>query len=300
MQNNQAKKCVFTGSCVALITPFKNGEVDYKSLEKLINHQLQNKTDAILVLGTTGEPSTMTTEEKQEVIKFSKKIIGSKAKFIVGTGGNNTKKVVEDSLFAKSQGADALLIVTPYYNKCTQNGLIKHYEEISNKVDLPIICYNVPGRTGLNIAPETAVKLSEIKNMAGIKEASGNISQIVTLAKLVKGKMALYSGDDSLNYLVMALGGQGSISVTANALPREVKFVADNCLSGKFAEGLAMHEKLLDINKNLFVEVNPIPIKYACSLLGLCDNELRMPLTELEDKNKPCIENSLKELGIKI
>lgn len=299
MPKAETTKCIFTGSCVALITPFKNGKVDYISLEKAINYQLQNKTDAILVLGTTGEPSTMTTEEKQEIIKFSKKIIGNKAKFIVGTGGNNTQKVVEDSLYAKSQGADALLIVTPYYNKCTQNGLIKHYEEISNKVDLPIICYNVPGRTGLNITPETATQLAEIKNMVGIKEASGNISQIVTLAKAIKGKMALYSGDDSLNYLLFTLGAQGSISVTANALPKEVKAIADNCLSGNFAKALEMHEKLLDINKNLFIEVNPIPIKYACSLLKLCENELRMPLTELEEKNKPAIENNLKELGIK-
>lgn len=287
-------KYVFKGSCVALITPFKQGKVDFKSLEKLINFQLENKTDAILILGTTGEPATMTVEEKHSVIEFAKNKISGKAKLIIGTGGNNTAKVIEDSLYAKSMGADALLIVTPYYNKCTQNGLIQHYKTIADAVKMPIICYNVPGRTGVNITPETALKLAEIPELCGIKEASGNISQIITLCKLLKNKMAVYSGDDSLNYLFMTLGSFGCISVTANVLPKQVKYVVDGCLNNNYQNALKMHEDLLEINKNLFIEVNPIPVKYACSVLGLCGGEIRMPLTEIEDKNKDIVKKSLQ------
>ncbi len=293
-------KYVFKGSCVALITPFKQGKVDFESLEKLINYQLENKTDAILILGTTGEPATMTIEEKHSVIEFAKNKINGKAKLIIGTGGNNTAKVIEDSLYAKNVGADALLIVTPYYNKCTQNGLIAHYKMIADAVKMPIICYNVPGRTGVNITPETAVKLAEIPELCGIKEASGNINQIVTLCKELNGKMAVYSGDDSLNYLFMTLGSYGCISVTANALPKQVKYVVDECLNNNYNKALAMHEDLLEINKNLFVEVNPIPVKYACYVLGLCGGEIRMPLTEIEEKNKPIVKASLKNLGLKV
>ncbi len=293
-------KSVFKGSCVALITPFKEGKVDFDSLGKLIDFQLANNTDAILILGTTGEPATMTNEEKHSVIDFAKNRIAGKSKLIIGTGGNNTVKVIEDSLYAKKCGADALLIVTPYYNKCTQNGLIKHYKMIADEVKMPIICYNVPGRTGVNITPDTAKKLSEIPELCGIKEASGNISQIITLFKELKDKMAIYSGDDSLNYLFMTLGGYGAISVTANILPKEVKFVLDECLKNNYNSALSMHEKLLEINKNLFVEVNPIPVKYASSVLKLCDGEIRMPLTELEEKNKEIILSSLKNFGLKI
>ena len=287
-------KYVFKGSCVALITPFKQGKVDFESLEKLIDFQLENKTDAILILGTTGEPATMTVEEKHSVIEFAKNKISGKAKLIIGTGGNNTAKVIEDSLYAKSMGADALLIVTPYYNKCTQNGLIQHYKTIADAVKMPIICYNVPGRTGVNITPETALKLAEIPELCGIKEASGNISQIITLCKLLKNKMAVYSGDDSLNYLFMTLGSFGCISVTANVLPKQVKYVVDECLNNNYQNALKMHEDLLEINKNLFIEVNPIPVKYACSVLGLCGGEIRMPLTEIEDKNKDIVKKSLQ------
>ena len=290
---------VFKGSCVAIIKPFKDNKVDFDSFRKLIQYQLDNKTDAILILGTTGEPSTMTVEEKHEVIDFAKNLIGSQSKLIIGTGGNNTEKVIEDSLYAKEHGADALLIVTPYYNKCTQNGLVKHYEMIANAVKMPIIAYNVPGRTGVNINPETAVKLAEIPEICGIKEASGNINQIVALCSLLKDKMAVYSGDDSLNYVMMTLGALGCISVTANVLPKEVKEVVDNCLNNNYALALSQHEKLLEINKNLFIEVNPIPVKYACSLLNLCGGEIRMPLTEIEDKNKEVVKNSLKNYGVK-
>lgn len=292
-------KYVFKGSCVALITPFKNDKVDFDSLKKLINYQLDNGTDAILVLGTTGEPSTMTIEEKHAIIDFAKAEIGSKAKLIVGTGGNNTQKVIEDSLYAKEHGADALLVVTPYYNKCTQNGLVKHYQMVAEAVKTPIIAYNVPGRTGVNILPETAIKLAEIPEICGIKEASGNINQIIAISKELKGKMAVYSGDDSLNYTFMTLGSLGCISVTANVLPKEVKEVVDLCLNNNYALACEKHEKLLEVNKNLFVEVNPIPVKYAAEVMNLCGGEIRMPLTEIEDKNKEIVKTSLKNYGVK-
>ncbi|MBQ3048103.1 MAG: 4-hydroxy-tetrahydrodipicolinate synthase [Clostridia bacterium] len=289
----------FRGSCVALITPFKDGKVDKESLANLINYQLENKTDAILVLGTTGEPATMTKEEKAQVITLAKSLIGNKAKLIVGSGANSTEIAITNSLQAKALGADALLVVTPYYNKCTQKGLIAHYKAIADAVDMPIIAYNVPGRTGVNINADTAVELSNIPQIVGLKEASGNINQIVTLHKLLKNKMAIYSGDDSLNYTYMTLGASGCISVTANILPKQVKEIVDLCDNNNYSLALQKHEALLDINKNLFIEVNPIPVKYASKLMGLTNGELRLPLTEIEDKNKDVVKNSLKEYGVK-
>ena len=290
---------IFKGSCVALVTPFKNNMVDYEAMEKIINYQIENGTSAILVLGTTGEPPTLTTEEKHEIIKFANKVINKRVKMIVGTGANSTQKVVDESKFAIENGADALLVVTPYYNKCTQNGLIAHYNYITEKLKFPIIAYNVPGRTGVNITPETAAKLAEIPEICGIKEASGNISQIVTLCKELKNKMAIYSGDDSLNYTFMTLGSLGCISVTANILPKEVKEVVALCLDNNYALACEKHEKLLEINKNLFIEVNPIPVKYAAEVMNLCGGEIRMPLTEIEDKNKEVVKTSLKNYGVK-
>lgn len=291
-------KSIFTGSCVALITPFKNNSIDEEKLVKLINFQLDNKTDAILVLGTTGEPATMTKEEKIRVMDIAKRTIAGRAKLIIGAGSNSTQTAIESGLLAKSHGADAILVVTPYYNKCTQKGLIEHYKKIATEVDLPIIAYNVPGRTGVNILPETALKLSEIPQICGIKEASGNISQIVTICKVLKNKMAVYSGDDSLNYTFMTLGASGCISVTANILPKQVKEVIDNCINNNYIQALKQHEALLEINKNLFIEVNPIPVKFASRLLNFSNGEVRLPLTEIEDKNKDTIVKNLKDLGV--
>ena len=293
-------KKVFSGSAVALITPFKDDKVDFESLGKLIDFQLENKTDAIVILGTTGEPATLSQEEKKEIIKFSKRRINGETKFIVGTGANSTEKVIKDSMLAQKYGAEALLIVTPYYNKCTQNGIIKHYEKVASKVNIPIIVYNVPSRTGVNILPQTALELSKIPNICGIKEASGSINQIISMFKLLKDKMAIYSGDDSLNYVFMSLGASGCISVSANIVPKEIRQVMTCALSGDLKKALEIQEELYDINKDLFIEVNPIPVKYACSLLGLCRNEIRLPLTELEDKNKEILKNTLIKFGFKV
>lgn len=289
------KKIVFTGSCTAIITPFKNDEVDFISFRKLIAHQLENKTDAIAVLGTTGEPATLSEDEREKIIVFAKSEIGGRAKLIVGTGANCTRKAVENSQTAQRLGADALLIVTPYYNKCTQNGLVQHYTQISNAVSIPIIVYNVPTRTGVNILPETAVKLSEIENVCGIKEASGDIGQIMTLCKSLSGKMAVYSGEDSHNFIFLALGAKGVISVAGNILPKEIKLLTELVQNGQIEDARMLHEKLLSINKNIFIEVNPIPVKFACSQMGLCENELRLPLTPLEKIHEEIIIKNLCE-----
>ncbi len=287
------KKIIFEGAAVALVTPFKNGKVDYASLKKLLNFQVNNKTKTIVVLGTTGEPSTLSDLEKREIVVFCKQNLPKNIKLIVGSGGNNTQKVIQDSLLYKSLGADALLIVSPYYNKCSEEGLIIHYKKIAKEVKYPIIIYNVPGRTGVNISAEVAVKLSKVPYICGIKEASGNIEQILRLCVLLKNRMAVYSGDDSLNYIFMCLGAKGAISVTANVLPQKINIM---CKNFNIKKGKLLNDKLYNINKLLFCDVNPIPVKFALSYLGLIRNELRLPLTPIkEDK-----ENSLKQELFKI
>lgn len=286
---------IFKGSCVALVTPFKNNMVDYEAMEKIINYQIENGTSAILVLGTTGEPPTLTTEEKHEIIKFANKVINKRVKMIVGTGANSTQKVVDESKFAIENGADALLVVTPYYNKCTQNGLIAHYNYITEKLKFPIIAYNVPGRTGVNIQVKTAKVLAENPYICGIKEASGNIDQITELCATLSDKFAIYSGDDALNYTFMTLGGMGGISVTANVYPKHVANVIDYCFKGEWDNARRLHEKLLPVNKAMFIEVNPIPVKAAMEIEGLCEGRLRLPLTTIEEENKIKLINVINE-----
>ncbi len=291
-------KSVFKGSCVALVTPFTNGMIDYNAYGEMIDFQINSGTDAIVVLGTTGEPATISEKDRVEIIDFAVKRVGGRIKVIVGTGANSTRKAIENSVVATDLGADALLVVTPYYNKCTQKGLVEHYKMIASSTPLPIIVYNVPSRTGVNILPETAVELSQIDNICGIKEASGNIGQITLLCNLLKDKMAVYSGDDGLNYLFMTLGASGAISVTANVAPRKVKEILSLCEEGNYDEARNKQFALDKLNKDLFIEVNPIPVKYACYKMGLCSGEIRLPLTELEDKNKKIIDDDLFTLGI--
>lgn len=291
-------KSVFKGSCVALVTPFKDGKVDYEALKNLIEFQIENGTSAVVVLGTTGEPSTMSKEEKDKVISFSKSVIKGRIKLIVGTGSNCTEEAVENSKSAKELGADALLVVTPYYNKCTQKGLVEHYKTIAKNCDLPIIVYNVPGRTGVNILPETMLKLSKIPQICGIKEASGSINQIMRVCKLLKNKLAVYSGDDSLNYVFMTLGAEGVISVTANILPKEVCELTKLSLNGEYKKAKSIQDKLFNINELMFVEVNPIPVKKALHLMGKIENELRLPLLELSKSNTEKLKKELLKLKV--
>lgn len=289
---------VFQGSCVALITPFTETGVDFEALGRLIEFQIANGTNAILIAGTTGEPSTMTKEEKHEVMRFALSKIAGRVPVLMGTGGNNTAAVVEESRFAESLGAEALLVVTPYYNKCTQNGLVAHYNAICDSVGIPVIAYNVPGRTGVNISPAAFAKMAEHPNLGGIKEASGNISQIIQMAKCATDRAPLYCGDDALGYVCLALGAKGIISVTANVIPKFMRELCDAYFGGEFERAREMSFRLDELAKAMFVEVNPIPVKTAAHFMGMCGPTLRMPLSPMEPQNVEILKKAMKEFGI--
>lgn len=289
---------VFTGSCVALITPFKDGKVNYAALKNLLEFQIRSHTDAILVCGTTGEPSTMTAEEKREVIRFTVETVDRRVPVLAGTGGNNTEKVIEDSRIAEGLGVDALLLVTPYYNKCTQKGLIAHYHAVADRVNIPIIVYNVPGRTGVNILPATMAAIVEHRNIVGVKEACGNMDQICETAIRIGKNAALYSGDDGLTLPILSVGGKGVISVTANIIPEFMHNLTAAVENGDYAGAQKMHAKLFPLAKAMFLEVNPIPVKSAANLLGLQAGELRMPLTPMEEANLEKLKAAMSEFGL--
>ena len=271
---------VFKGVATALITPFTNdNKVDIKSLKRLLEFQLEGGVDAVVVLGTTGEPATMSQSEKAQVIECALKTVDGKIPVIAGAGSNSTSAAKDACRFAEGLGADALLVVTPYYNKCTQDGLICHYTEVAGATDLPIICYNVPGRTGVNMLPATFSRIADIDNVCAIKEASGNMEQIGECLRLSEGKAEVYSGDDSLTVPVMARGGQGVISVASNAYPKYVADMTKAFFAGDLSKAGAMQKNMLPFVRALFSEVNPIPIKRTVSELGLCENVLRLPLT---------------------
>ncbi|MBO5469913.1 MAG: 4-hydroxy-tetrahydrodipicolinate synthase [Lachnospiraceae bacterium] len=293
---------IFTGSAVALVTPFKeNGAVDFEQLKALVEYHVANKTDAIVICGTTGEASTMTEEEHMEVIAKCVEYVAKRIPVIAGTGSNCTETAIKLSKEAQEVGADALLVVTPYYNKATQGGLIKHYTAIANAVDLPIIMYNVPGRTGCNIQPATAVTLAKnVKNIVAIKEASGNISQVVKLAQLADGCIDIYSGNDDQVVPLLSLGGKGVISVTANIIPEDTHDMVQKYLDGDVAGSLALQLKAIDLCDAMFCEVNPIPVKKAVDLAGLCNGYVRMPMTEAEPASVEKIKKAMSEYGVKI
>lgn len=288
------KKVLFKGCGTALITPFTNDGVDFEELRKLIEFQILEGIDSLIICGTTGESSTMSLEEKKSVIDFSIKIANGRVPIIVGTGGNNTKDVINLSKYAESVGADGLLLVTPYYNKTTQNGLIAHFTEVSKSVSLPIILYNVPSRTGLNIEPETCLELSKIPNIVGIKEASGNISQIAKIANLCQDNLAIYSGNDDQIVPILSLGGLGVISVLSNIYPKYVHDLVMDYLTGNWQKATASQVYAIPLINALFSEVNPIPIKYAVSKIGFKAGLPRLPLVELSDKNKEKIDHLMK------
>lgn len=290
---------MFRGCGTALITPFKNNEIDFESLDKLIDNQLSNGIDALFVLGTTGEPATMTDEEKISVIKFALSRTKGKVPTYIGTGCNNTAKVVSDSVRAQELGADGLLVVTPYYNKCTQEGLYQHFKAVDDAVSIPIICYNVPGRTGVNMLPSTLVRLAELKNTEGVKEACGNMLQIIESARLLDGSdFNLYSGDDELALPILSVGGKGLISVMSNALPAQMSEMVNSFLDGNMAKCKELQFKYGELMKLMFCEVNPIPVKYCCSRLGLCSADMRLPLTTLSKANQTIVEQEMKNLKL--
>ena len=288
---------IFEGSGVAIITPFSGNGIDFGAFRKLIERQIEGKTDAIIVCGTTGEASTMSTEEKRAAIEFCVKQVNGRIPVIAGTGGNNTANVIRDSKAAEELGADGLLIVTPYYNKTTQAGLVAHYSAIVEAVSIPIIVYNVPGRTGLNLLPATMQKLMANKNIVGIKEASGNIEQIVGLAALCPD-LDIYSGNDDHVLPLLSLGAKGVISTIANVIPQDMHELCAAFFRGDIETARALQFKVLPIWKAAFCEVNPIPIKTMCGMLGWCEETLRLPLCPPCESNRAAMETALKTYGL--
>lgn len=291
---------LFKGAGVALITPFNEDlTVNYDMLGALIERQIEGKTDAIIVCGTTGEPATMTEEEKLSVIKYTVEKVAGRIPVVAGTGGNSTQVVVDFSKKVQALGVDGLLVVTPFYNKATQNGLYAHYTEVSKAVSLPIIMYNVPSRTGCNILPETAVRLArDCENIVGIKEACGDISQVTKLAKMSKGILDIYSGNDDQIIPILSVGGVGVISVLSNVAPKETHDIVMEYLEGDRERALDRQLRYLDLINALFCEVNPIPVKGAMNIMGYNVGKLRLPLTELEESHKEYVKACLGEVGL--
>lgn len=291
---------VFTGAGVAIVTPFKeNGEVNYEKFAELVEFQIENGTDAIIVCGTTGEASTLTHEEHLEVIRFCAEKVAGRIPVVAGTGSNCTETAVYLSKEAEKHGVDALLLVTPYYNKATQNGLFRHFKTVADSVKIPIILYNVPSRTGCNLLPETVVKLcTEVENIVAIKEASGNISQVAKLMALADGKVDLYSGNDDQIVPLLSLGGKGVISVLSNVAPKETHEICEKYFAGDTAESCRLQLKALHLCDALFCEVNPIPVKMGMNLMGMEVGPLRMPLSEMEEANVPKLEKAMKDFGL--
>lgn len=289
---------LFTGSCVALVTPFTKDGVNFDELGKTIEFQLENGTDALVACGTTGEPSTMTKEEKRDVIKYTIEKAGGRVPVIAGVGGNNTAEMVRASIEAKDLGADAVLAVNPYYNKTNARGLIAHFRAISEAVDIPIIIYNVPGRTNYNITPAALKELSALKNVIAIKEASGNLAQVLEMYRLCGDAIDIYSGNDDVIVPVMAAGGKGVISVVANVAPRDTHLMVKHFLDGNIEESLKLQLKMLPLINALFCEVNPIPVKTAMNLMGFNMGPLRLPLTDMAEHNLELLKQNMKEYGL--
>ena len=291
---------LFRGSGVALVTPFtEEKDVNYEELGRLIEFQLENGTDAIIICGTTGEPVTMTEEERLSVISYTIEKVKNRIPVIAGTGGNCTEQVIAFSKKAEVVGADGLLVVTPYYNKATQNGLYEHYKAIASAVEIPIILYNVPSRTGVNILPDTAARLGrEVENIVALKEASGNISQIAEVIQKAEGALEIYSGNDDQIVPILALGGIGVISVLANVVPKETHDIVQLYMDGQVKRAAQLQLKYMDLIHALFCEVNPIPVKKALELMGFQTKYLRMPLTEMEEKNVLRLMHAMKKLDI--
>ena len=293
-------KGFFKGSATAIITPFNETGVNYDAFGKMIEHQIQGGTDAIVFLGTTGEPSTMSFAEEHVLMEYAVKKVAGRAKVIFGCGSNNTADAIMTAQKAESYGADGLLAVTPYYNKCTQNGLVAYYKAICESVSIPVIAYNVPGRTGVEIQPATMAKIAGIPNIAGIKDAGGNMSKTMETFRLVREKCDVYSGEDALNLPILLCGGAGVISVLSNIVPAKVKELCTLAFEGKLDEAIALNDKLLPLANACFVEVNPIPVKEAMNLLGFDAGTPRAPLTKIEDANREKLVCAMKNFGLEV
>lgn len=291
---------MFKGSCVALVTPFKDGGVDYEALKELVNWHIEQGTDCIVPCGCTGEAATLTPDEHREVIKFVIGEVTGRVKVMPGTGSNSTWEAIELTGYAMKAGADGALIITPYYNKPTQEGLYRHYKKIAESVDIPICLYNVPSRTGVNMLPDTVERLSQIKNIVAIKEAAGKVAQCAEIIRLCGDNITLLSGDDSLTYSMMALGGKGVVSVLANVVPDVVGDMTDSFLKGDREKALQLHYKWLPLMDALFIETNPGPVKEALGMLGRISPELRLPLVNLKDSNRESLKKVMQALELKV
>ncbi len=291
---------IFKGAGVAIVTPFhEDGSIHYEKFAQLVEEQIAGGTDAIIVCGTTGESSTLTHEEHLDLIRFCVETVKGRVPVVAGTGSNCTQTAVYLSQEAEKYGADALLLVTPYYNKATQNGLLAHYKKVADSVKLPIILYNVPSRTGCNIQPQTAVRLcTEVENIVGIKEASGNISQVAKLQSLADGKVDVYSGNDDQIVPILSLGGKGVISVLSNVAPRQTHDICQKFFDGDVEGSMQEQLRAIDLCDALFCEVNPIPVKVALNLMGKEVGPARMPLSEMEPQNVERLKKAMQEYGI--
>ena len=292
------KKTIFKGAAVAIATPFNENGVNYSELKRLLDFNIENGTDAVVIAGTTGESSTMTDEEHKEVIKFTVEYVNKRIPVIAGTGSNDTEYAVALSQYAEKVGVDGLLIVTPYYNKTTQHGLIQHYTYIADRVNVPIILYNVPGRTGCSISENAIKVLSKHPNIIGIKEASGNIGYATNIARYLSDDFVMYSGNDDMITTIMALGGSGVISVLADIAPAITHNIVQEYLDGNTKESLRLQLKYLDVIHALFCEVNPIPVKEAMNMMGMNIGGYRLPLYEMEESNKKRLHDALEQAGL--
>ena len=295
------KKTIFQGMATAMVTPMDaQGDIDYDAMGRFIDWQIDSGINALVVMGTTGENATIEPEDQTAVIRYTVEHVAGRIPVIAGTGTNNTEHVLRNTREACRVGADAVLVVTPYYNKATQNGLIKHFYTVADASTVPVIVYNVPGRTGVNIQPKTLAALAEHPNIAGVKEASGNMAQMVEMAAVCGDKMDIYSGEDALTVPMMAMGAKGTISVLSNVVPRESVAMTDACLAGDYKTAAAWQCRLLPLINALFSEVNPIPAKAAVSAMGFGEDSLRLPLTPMEDATRCKLYEEMRKLGIQV
>ncbi len=289
---------MFSGSMVALVTPFKNGQVDRASLEGLVEFHMQSGTHGIVPCGTTGESATLSHQEHDEVIRSVIHSVNRRIPVIAGTGSNSTAEAVRLTREAEKSGADGALMISPYYNRPTQEGIYQHYKTVASEVGIPIIIYNIPGRTGSKIEPETLARLAEIKNIAGVKEATGSVDQAIDVLRLCGNRLAVYSGEDSLIYSLMALGGKGVISTVANVAPKQTAQLTEACLKGDWEKGRELQFKLIPLIRSLFIETNPIPVKTALSLMAKCSSELRLPMTPMAEGNVKKLRQAMSDFGL--
>jgi len=289
---------MFKGSMVAVVTPFRNGKVDEKAFGDLIEFQITSGTDVIVPCGTTGESATLSHEEHRRVVELTVKIVNKRVPVIAGSGSNSTSETLELTQYAKKAGADGALLITPYYNKPTQEGLYRHFKLVAESVDIPVVLYNVPGRTGVNMLPATTARLREVKNIVGVKEASGDLKQVSEILRLCGRDFDVISGDDFTTLPALSLGGVGAISVTANVAPADCAAMFDAFFAGRMEEALKLHYKLEPLHGAMFIETNPIPAKTALALMGRIAEEFRLPLCPLADANKEKLKKTLKDYGL--